>query len=220
MTLLKSIYQQNWRTHQWPQDWKRSVFIPIPKKGDAKIVQTTAQLHSHASKIMLKILQARLQQYVNHKLPDVQAGFRKAKGTRNLIANICQIIKKARKFQKKHLLLLYWLHWRLWLCRSQQSGSSVFFKSNLYIWKFSVHILLRPSLKNFEHYFASMWDECNCVAVWTFLALPFFGIGMKTDLFQSCGHCWVSQICWHIECSTLTILPFRMWNSSAGKQFH
>ena len=96
------------------------------------------------------------------------------------------------------------------------SGSSVFSKSSLNIWKFTVHILLKSSLENFEHYFASMWDECNCVVVWTFLPLPFFGIGMKTDLFQSCGHCWVFQIYWHIECSTFTASSFRIWNSSTG----
>ena len=90
------------------------------------------------------------------------------------------------------------------------------FKSSLNIWKFSVHVQLKPSLENFEHYFASMWNECNCVVVWTFLALPFFGFGMKTDLFQSCGHCWVLQICWHIECSTFTASSFRIWNSSTG----
>ena len=76
------------------------------------------------------------------------------------------------------------------------SSSSVFSKTSLNIWKFTVHILLKPSLENFEHYFTSMWDECNCAVVWASLALPFFGIGMKTDLFQSCGHCWVFQICW------------------------
>ena len=84
------------------------------------------------------------------------------------------------------------------------SGSSAFSKSSLNTWKFSVHVLLKPSLENFEHYFASMWNECNCAVVWAFLALPLFEIGMKTDLFQSCGHCWVFQICWHIECNTLT----------------
>ena len=96
------------------------------------------------------------------------------------------------------------------------SGSSAFSKSCLNIWKFSVHVLLKPSLENFEHYFASVWDECNCAVVWTFLALPFFGTGVKTDLFQSCGHCWVSQICWHVECSTFTASFFRIWNNSAG----
>ena len=70
------------------------------------------------------------------------------------------------------------------------SGSSAFSKSRLNIWKLSVHVLLKPGLENFEHHFASVWDECNCVIVWT-LSLPFFGTGMKTDLFQSCGHCWV-----------------------------
>ena len=83
-------------------------------------------------------------------------------------------------------------------------SSSAFSKSSLNIWKFTIHILLKPGLENFEHCFTSVWDECNCAVVWASLALPFFGTGMKTDLFQSCGHCWVFQICWHIECSTFT----------------
>ena len=88
--VLQLIFQQIWKTQQWPQDWKRSVFIPIPKKGSAKecLNYRTIALISHASKVMLKILQARLQQYVNHELPDVQAGFRKGRGTRDQIANI------------------------------------------------------------------------------------------------------------------------------------
>ena len=90
------------------------------------------------------------------------------------------------------------------------SGSSSFSKPNLYIWKFSVHVLLKASLKDFEHCFASMWNECNCMAIWTFLALLFFVIWMKTDLFQSCVHCWIFQIYWHIECSTLTASSFRI----------
>ena len=100
--MLHSICQQIWKTQQWPQDWKRSVFIPIPKKGNAKECsnQCTIALISHASKVMLKILHARLQQYVNHELPDDQAGFRKDRGTRDQIANIRWIIKKAREFQK------------------------------------------------------------------------------------------------------------------------
>ena len=94
--------QQIWETQQWPQDWKRSVFIPIPKKGNAKecLNYRTIALISHTSKVVLKILQTRLQQYVNHELPDVQAGFRKGRGSRDQIANICWIIKKAREFQK------------------------------------------------------------------------------------------------------------------------
>ena len=96
------------------------------------------------------------------------------------------------------------------------TGSSAFSKSSLNIWKLSVHILLKPGLENFEHYFASMWDECNCVVLWTFFGVAFFGIGMKTDLFQACGHCWVFQICWHIDCSTFSASSFRIWNSSAG----
>ena len=100
--VLPSICQQIWKTQQWPQDWKRSVFIPIQKKGNAKECPNyrTIALISHASKVMLKILQARLQQYMNGEIPDVQAGFRKGRGTRDQIANIHWIIKKARKFQK------------------------------------------------------------------------------------------------------------------------
>ena len=95
------------------------------------------------------------------------------------------------------------------------SGCSAVSKSNVNIWKFSVHILFKPDLENFEHYFANTWTECNCAVAWTFFALPFFGIGMKTDIFQSCGHCWVFQIFWHIECSTFTASPFMIWNHLA-----
>ena len=125
--VLHSICQQIWKTQWWPQDGKTSVFIPIPKKGNAKECSNygTIALISHASKVMFKILQARLQQYVNREHPDVQAGFRKGRGSRDQIANICWIIKKAQEFQKniccfshvqlcatpltaeKHLLLLY-----------------------------------------------------------------------------------------------------------------
>ena len=107
MKVLHSICQQIWKTQ--PQDWKRSVFIPTPKKGNAKECSNyhTTALISHASKVMLKILQARLQQYVNHELPDVHIGFKKGRGTRNQIANIHWIIKKAREFQKKTSTLLY-----------------------------------------------------------------------------------------------------------------
>ena len=92
-----------WKTQQWPQDWKRSVFIPIPKKGNAKECSNYHMivLISHVStEVMLRILQARLQQYVNRELPDVQAGFRKGRGTRDQIANIRWIMEKAREFQK------------------------------------------------------------------------------------------------------------------------
>ena len=98
--VLHAICQQNWKTQQWPQDWKRPVFIPIPKKGNAKECSNTIALISHASKVMLKILQTRLQQYVNRELPDVQAGFRKGRRNIDQIANICWIIEKAREFQK------------------------------------------------------------------------------------------------------------------------
>ena len=106
--VLCSICQHIWKTQQWPQDWKRSDFIPVPKKGNAKECSNcyTISLISHASKVMLQILQVRLQQYVNHELPDVQAGFRKGRGTRDQIANICWIIEKASKLQKKSISAL------------------------------------------------------------------------------------------------------------------
>ena len=98
--VLHSICQQIWKTQQWPQDWKRSVFTPISKKGNAKECSNycTISLISHDSKVMLKILQARLQQYVNQELPDVQAGFRKGRRTRDQMTNICWIVEKAREF--------------------------------------------------------------------------------------------------------------------------
>ena len=104
--VLHSRCQQIWKTQQWPQDWKRSVFIPIPKKGNAKECSNyfTIELISHASKVMLKILQDRLQQYVNRELPNVHAGFRKGRETRDQIANMHWIIEK---FPEKHLFLLY-----------------------------------------------------------------------------------------------------------------
>ena len=106
--VLQSICQQIWKTQQWPQDWKRSVFIPILKTGNVKESSNyhTVALISHSRKVMLKILQARLQQYVNCELPDVQVGFRRGKGTRDQIANIHWIIKKGR-VPEKHLFLLY-----------------------------------------------------------------------------------------------------------------
>ena len=102
MKVLHSTCQQIWNPQQWPQDWKRSVFILIPKKGNAKECSNyrTMGFISHASKVMLKILQARFQQYVNRELPDVQASFRKGRGTRDQIANICWIGEKTREFQK------------------------------------------------------------------------------------------------------------------------
>ena len=108
--VLHSLCQQIWKTQQWPQEKKRSVFIPTPKKGNAKECSNyhTIALILHTSKVMLKILQARLQQYVNCELPDVQAGFRKRRRTRDQIGNILWIIRKAREFQKKRLFLLFY----------------------------------------------------------------------------------------------------------------
>ena len=107
--VLHSIYQQIWKTQQWPQDWKRSVFIPIPKKASAKDCSSYCPVVFilHHSKVMLKILQTRLQQYVNQELPDVQAGFRKGRGTRDQIDNNWWIIQKAKKFQKNFCFMNY-----------------------------------------------------------------------------------------------------------------
>ena len=104
--VLHSICQRIWKPQQWPQDWKRSVFIPIPKKGNAKECSNyrIIALISHASKVVLKILQVRLQHYMNRELPDVQAGFRKGRRTRDQTANIGWIIEKAREFHKKHII--------------------------------------------------------------------------------------------------------------------
>ena len=120
MKVLNSICQQIWKTQQWAQDWKRSVFIPIPKKGNAKEYSNyhTIALIIHPSKVMLKILQARLQQYVNRELPDVQAGFRKGRGARDQIANIRCIIEKAREFQKNICFIDYA---KAFDCGSQQT---------------------------------------------------------------------------------------------------
>ena len=120
-----SICQQIWKTQQWPRDWKRSVFIPIPKKGNAKQCSNyrTIALISHASKVMLKILQARFQEYVNREPPYVQAGFRKGRGTRGQIANICWIIKDAREFQEN-----------IYFCFSEYAKSLDFMDHNK-LWK-------------------------------------------------------------------------------------
>ena len=106
--VLHSVCQQIWKTQQWPQDWKRSVFIPIPKKGNAKECSNyhTIALISHASKVRLKILQVRLQQCVNRQLLNVQAGFRKGRGTRDQIANICWIIEKQESSRKTSISAL------------------------------------------------------------------------------------------------------------------
>ena len=119
--VLHSIFQQIWKTQQWPQDWKRSVSISIPKKGNAKKCSNyhTIALISHTSKVMLKILQARLQQYVKHELPDNQSDFGKFRGTRDQISNICWIIKKAREFQKKTSISALLTVPEPLLCRSQ-----------------------------------------------------------------------------------------------------
>ena len=122
--VLHSICQQIWKAHQWPQDWKRSVFIPVTKKDNAKECSNycTIALISHASKVMLKILQARFQQYVNQEFSDVQDGFTKRQ--RNQRSNCQQPLdpRKTKRVSEKHLLVLHWLRQSLWLCGSQQTG--------------------------------------------------------------------------------------------------
>ena len=104
----------------------------------------------------------------------------------------------------------------LWSNRCWQFDLWFLCQSSLYIWTFLVLILLKPSLKDFEHYLAGIEMKAIVVVVWAFFGIAFLGILMKTHLFQCCGHCWVFQICWHIECSTLTASPFRIRNSSSG----
>ena len=122
--VLHSIFQHIWKTQQWPQDWKRSAFILIPKKGNAKECSTV--LISQAIKVMFKILQDRIQQYVNCELPDVQAGFRKDKRTKDQNVNIHWIIKKARKFQKNIYFCFRKTCQRLWLCGSKKKCGKFF----------------------------------------------------------------------------------------------
>ena len=95
------------------------------------------------------------------------------------------------------------------------SSSSAFSKSSLNMWKFKVHITLKPGLEKFEHYFSSVWDEWNCVVVWTFIGIACLWDKNETDIFQSCRHCWVFQICWCVS-AALTASSFRIWNSSTG----
>ena len=94
--------------------------------------------------------------------------------------------------------------------------SSDFSKFSLNIWKFMVQVLLKPGLENFEHYFTSVWDECNCAVVWAFFGIAFLWDWNENWPFQCCGHCWVFQICSHIECSTITASSFRIWSTSTG----
>ena len=96
------------------------------------------------------------------------------------------------------------------------SGSSAFSNSSLNIWKFLGHVLLKPGLEDFEHYFTSLWDECSCVVLWTFFGIAFFGYWNENRPFPVLWPCWIFQICWHNECSTFTASSFRIWNSSTG----
>ena len=151
--MLHSRCQQIWKTQQWPQVWKRSVFIPIPKKGNAKECSNycTIALISHTSKVMLKILQARLQQYVNHELPDVQVGFRKGRETRDHIANICWAIEKAREFQK-NIYSCFTDYGKAFDCVDPDPNSGKFFKRWEYqtIWPASWEICMQAKKQQLE----------------------------------------------------------------------
>ena len=164
--MLHLICQQIWKTQQWPQDWKRSVFIPVPKKGNAKECSNycTNAIISQASKVMLKILQARLQQYVIWELPDVQAGFRKGRGIRDQIAIIHWIIKKAREFQE-NIYFCFIDYNKAFDCVDQNKVSVL-----------SPHLTLTIAeawLWEFWAIFTSVWDECICAVVWTFFGIAF-----------------------------------------------
>ena len=169
MEVLHSICQQIWKTQQWPQDWKRTVFIPMPKKGNAKECSNyhTIALISHSSKVMLTILQARLQQNVNFqmfklvlekaeepdiKLPTSPGSWKRQEKQKNIY--FC-FIDYAKAEIDVFLELSCFFHDPMDV-GNLISGSSAFSKTSLNIWRFTVHILLKPGLKNFEHYFASM----------------------------------------------------------------
>ena len=169
--MLHSICQQIWKTQQWPQDWKWSVFIPIPKKGNAKECSDTIALISHTSKAIFKIPQARLQEYVSHELPDVQAGFRKGRGTRDQIANICWIIKKAREFQK-NIYFCFIDYTKFFDCVDHNKA-----------WK----ILKEMGIP----------DHLTCLLRNLYAGQE---ATMRTDFLQSCGYFSVFKIYWHIEC--------------------
>ena len=176
-----------------------------------KNVQTTAQLHStHKLAKYCQNSPSWLQEYTNWELPDVQTRFRKGRGTRDQIANICWIIQKARQFQKNIYFCFtdytkafsvvneaevdIYLEFSCFFYDQTDvgnliSGSSAFSKSSLNIWKFSVHVLSKPTLENFEHYFASVWNECNCVVCWTF-----FGIALLWDWNEN----------WLLPCANFT----------------
>ena len=110
--------------------------------------------------------------------------------------------------------MFFW-YYLAFLMISFISGSSAFSKSSLNIWKFMVHVLLKPGLENFEHYFTSVWNECNCAVVWAFFGIAFLWDWNENWPLQSCDYCWVFQMCWHTECSTFTASSFRIWNSSS-----
>ena len=112
--------------------------------------------------------------------------------------------------------MYFWNSLAFSVTQQMLAGLSTFSKSSLYIWRFSVHVLLKPSLKDFEYNLASLWNERSCMVVWTFFGIALFWDWNENWPFQSCGHCWVFKICWHIECSTFTVSSFSIWNSLAG----
>ena len=150
--MLYSICQQIWETQQWPQDWKKPDFIPIPKKVYAKLCSNYWSIEpiSHASTLMLKILQTTPQHYMNQEIPDVQPGFRKGRGTRDQITNICWIIEKAKEFQKN---IYFWFtdytkafdyvyHNKLWFTEREKTLQWWYWDNEVSMWKQSENRLL------------------------------------------------------------------------------
>ena len=198
--VLHSICQQIWKTQQWSQDGKRSVFIPIPKKGNARECSNyrTSALISHASKVMLKILQTRLQQYRNRELPDIQAGFRKSRGTIDQTAIICWTVEKTR-ITPKHLLLLHWLCKSLWLCGSQQTGK--FLKSWEYqttlpaSWEICMLVKKQQLEPDMDRRTGSKLEKEYIKAVYCHSAYLTYMQSTSCEMLSWMKHSW-NQDCW------------------------
>ena len=201
MKVLHSICQQIWKTQQWPQDWKRSVFIPIPKKGNAKECSnyhTIARI-SHASKVMLKILQARLQQYVNCELPEVQAGFRKGRGSRDQIANICWIMEKQKSSRKASISALLTMPKPLTVWITINCGK--FFKKQEYqtTWPASWEVCMQVREQKLELDIEQDWFQIGRGVCQGCILSPCLSKHLFRTTFLMCSTDFVSS-CFHVTC--------------------